>query len=150
MCVSTCQVEFVLRELSCLMLLPRSRLFGCSGEEKNWKELYCLLTFTWADGIEIGWDYYFSLYDRNLLYYRGFSSWVALVIVSFDPYIIMIPNTLLGDHVVSLEATQTTKLTWKTNFVKSGMWTLDPYCFGALQLSYQSIMFTIYLFASNV
>ena len=32
MCVSTCQVEFVLRELSCFVLLPRSRFIGCSGD----------------------------------------------------------------------------------------------------------------------
>ena len=37
MCVSTCQVEFVLTELS------------------------CYLTTTRVDGIEIGCDYYFSL-----------------------------------------------------------------------------------------
>ena len=32
MCVSTFQVEFVLRELSCFILLPRSRFIGCSGD----------------------------------------------------------------------------------------------------------------------
>ena len=32
MCVSTCQVEFALRELSLYILLPRSRFIGCSGD----------------------------------------------------------------------------------------------------------------------
>ena len=61
----------------CVYLLARYSLFlencftlfyyhgvDCSGVRETsqfWKELSCLLTITWADGIEIGWDYYFSL-----------------------------------------------------------------------------------------
>ena len=56
MCVSTCQLDFVLR--ASLILLPRSRLFGCSGDFSVLKRTVLLI---WADGKEIGWDYYFSL-----------------------------------------------------------------------------------------
>ena len=51
-CVSTCQVEFVLGELSFFILLPRSRFIGCSGDFSVLKELSCFLTTTWAEGIK--------------------------------------------------------------------------------------------------
>ena len=52
MCVSTFQVEFVLRELSCFILLPQSRYSGVWETSQFWKELSCFLAVTRADGIE--------------------------------------------------------------------------------------------------
>ena len=45
MCVSTCQVEFVLRELSFFILLPRSRFIGCSGDFSVLKRTVLLFNY---------------------------------------------------------------------------------------------------------
>ena len=45
MCVSTCQVEFVLRELPCFILLPRSRFIGCLGDFSVLKRTVLLFNY---------------------------------------------------------------------------------------------------------
>ena len=51
MCVfATCQVEFVLREHSFVILLLRGRLLGCLGDFSVLKRTDLLLTITRADG----------------------------------------------------------------------------------------------------
>ena len=45
MCVSTCQVEFVLGELSCFILLPRSRYIGCSEDFSVLKRTVLLFNY---------------------------------------------------------------------------------------------------------
>ena len=47
MCVSTCQVEFVLRELSCVILLPHtcSRFIRCSGDFSVLKRTVLLFNY---------------------------------------------------------------------------------------------------------
>ena len=52
MCVSLCQVDFVLRELSFFILLPRSRFIGCSGDFSVLKRAVLLSNTTRAEGIE--------------------------------------------------------------------------------------------------
>ena len=45
MCVSTCLVEFVLRELSFFILQPQSRFIGCSGDFSVLKRTVLLFNF---------------------------------------------------------------------------------------------------------
>ena len=45
MCVSLCQVDFVLRELSFFILLPRSRIIGCSGDFSILKRTVLLFNY---------------------------------------------------------------------------------------------------------
>ena len=45
MCVSTCLVEFVLKELSCYILLPRSRFIRCSGDFSVLKKTVLLFNY---------------------------------------------------------------------------------------------------------
>ena len=57
MCVSTCQVEFVLRELSFFILLPWSRLFECS-EDFSVLKRTVLLVINYYPG---GWNHVHDL-----------------------------------------------------------------------------------------
>ena len=52
MCASTCQVEFVLRELFFFILLLLSRFIGFSGDFSVLKRTVLVLTTTQAEGIE--------------------------------------------------------------------------------------------------
>ena len=45
MCLSTCQVEFVFREMSFFILLPRRRLIGCSGDFSVLKRTVMLINY---------------------------------------------------------------------------------------------------------
>ena len=50
--IFTCQVEFVLKELSCFFLLLPSRCSGVRETSQFWKELSCFYLLPGADGIE--------------------------------------------------------------------------------------------------